>query len=109
MKLELEYCWGLGLPLKVPILGLEDAHRFAILSMINVPLGTGGMALLPALKLWHCSDSVVTDLDGLPELDLTSQDICLLGMKKDMLFLACSRLELRKKVGNSVGLGVAVP
>jgi hypothetical protein len=49
----------LGLPLEVPILGLEDAHRFAILSTLHVPLGTGGTALLLALQLSHCSDSVV--------------------------------------------------
>jgi hypothetical protein len=55
MELELEHCWDLGLTLKVPKLGLEDAHHFAILIAIHVTLGTGVTALLPALQLPHCS------------------------------------------------------
>jgi hypothetical protein len=59
MELEFEHCWSIGLPLEVPILGLEDAHRFVILSTLHVRLGTGGAALLLALQFSHCSDRVV--------------------------------------------------
>jgi hypothetical protein len=57
IELELEHCWGLGLSLEVPMPGLEDAHRFPILSALHVPLGAGGTAVLPALQLSLCSGS----------------------------------------------------
>jgi hypothetical protein len=105
------------------IVGVLDCHlKFPYLaSRMRIVLGYSArfMSLLaqegrPCVR--HSNSRTVatmsftgTDLDGLPEIDRTFHDICLLGMKKDMLFLACSKLELRKKVGSSVGLGVSVP